>query len=552
MIYKVNIKVNKNIFSPLFLYRLLIYIVLFLSIFYIGLQKGGRWDLNDQILTGLSLFNKFSTAYSAGIEGSFQPITVYSFFQPLCLGLFSLFIEPKNIELISVLFISPFLGVLFFHLLFKLSLLLSKKNDIKTYYTNLTFISIIILLSKDYLYYLSELKPDTLALIFLILVINNLFEKTNYELTTLNTNLKIIEIIKIFLFTFIACSTKQQIIIPFFTLSIILIYLRSFFLFIVINTSCLLSLLLPTFFINDYFLYTILAHTGRGVDGVLYLTYLIFNYSLITSGLGICSMILLNSKYYKHINNLRISFPVFSINLKGLNFYNFINFSLLKNKYSLNFILITIFISWLFIQTMSTYRVGGNMGNYNIGFIPLIIILYSTLLEIKNIHSIGVYDDIKQKNFINLFLIFYLLISLFQSFKIYQKISFEQTFYHRDNQIIEAIKDIPSNYSTPFIVDGNTALLAKRAGFANLISLDHASHLANGNGKAKKLSGDKFLTFLKEKEINKFPYLLFNSNELRKEYNSKNKKRHFFKNLKSINEKCIYQNNFCSGYILLK
>ena len=150
----------------------------------------------------------------------------------------------------------------------------------------------------------------------------------------------------------------------------------------------------------------------------------------------------------------------------------------------------------------------------------------------------------------NLQYVFYLLISLFQSFKIYQKISFEQTFYHRDNQIIEAIKDIPSNYSTPFIVDGNTALLAKRAGFANLISLDHASHLANG--KAKKLSGDKFLMFLKEKEINKFPYLLFNSNELRKENNSKNKKRHFFKNLKSINEKCIYQNNFCSGYILLK
>ena len=88
MLTKGGIQINKNLISPFLLYKILIYFVLFLSIFYIGLQKGGRWDLNEQILTGLRVFNTFSTSYSSGIEGSFQPITVYSFFQPLCLNQF--------------------------------------------------------------------------------------------------------------------------------------------------------------------------------------------------------------------------------------------------------------------------------------------------------------------------------------------------------------------------------------------------------------------------------------------------------------------------------
>ena len=176
---KIKIQINKNLPSNFSNYQLLIYLSLFFSIFLIGLQKGGRWDLNEQILTGIRLFNSFTESYNSGIEGNFQPQTVYSFFQPFFLGFFSLFIKPKTVEIFTVLFVCPLLGVLFFHLLFKLSLLFSKKNDNKTIYTNLTFISILFIFSKDYLYFLSELKPDTVALIFLILVINILFFSKN-------------------------------------------------------------------------------------------------------------------------------------------------------------------------------------------------------------------------------------------------------------------------------------------------------------------------------------------------------------------------------------
>ena len=190
------------------------------------------------------------------------------------------------------------------------------------------------------------------------------------------------------------------------------------------------------------------------------------------------------------------------------------------------------------------------MGNYNIGFIPLIAILGSILFEINPNDNREKEFKIKQKNLIKIFLIFYLSISLFQTYKIYQVVSNKEAFYNRDTKIINSIKQRSLNLSTPFIVDGSTALLVKRAGFTNLISLDHAEHLANG--KAKIYSGNKFLVFLKNKNMNKIPYLLLNSNKQRDKQYSSNKKRYFLRSLKSINEDCLYKNNFCSGYISLE
>ena len=105
--------------------------------------------------------------------------------------------------------------------------------------------------------------------------------------------------------------------------------------------------LLPSFLINDYsyILFTIRV----GVDDVLYHTYQQIFINIIFS------VILLNSKYYMQINKLRISFTGYLSELR----YKIIKLSFLKNKYSIHFILLAIFISWLFMQTISTY-LGGN------------------------------------------------------------------------------------------------------------------------------------------------------------------------------------------------
>ena len=91
---------------------------------------------------------------------------------------------------------------------------------------------------------------------------------------------------------------------------------------------------------------------------------------------------------------------------------------------------------------------------------------------------------------------------------------------------------------------------AYNAGNKNLISISHALHLSKGN--ANKLSGEKFIDFLKSLEVNSFPAIFLESTDARLTRYEVYSNGGYLKKLKVDKEKYLINRKFCLGYINIK
>ena len=307
----------------------------------IGLPKGGRWVLNEQIFTGFEIANGNLETFKPGAESLYKVTTIYPYLQSLILGLLTKITNLRNLEFICISMLSPLLTVLNFNILMDLSFKINCRNN-KHFLPKSIYIVLIasfFIFSDFYLLYASELKPDSLALIFFIFPFILLF-----ILIKVKDFLSYIELQKvdsyfnlpffILLYKATIFSTKC------FYLYLFIILSRSFKNMIILTTGPVLSLLIPSIIFKGYFSTIILSHAGRGIGGI-YENSL----SIITSiflYLSVSFLIILLVKTNIKITFKGISPESIEIISKPVNFIN--KKIKLKEIYNKNFSILLIFM----------------------------------------------------------------------------------------------------------------------------------------------------------------------------------------------------------------
>jgi len=535
--------------------RILLSISLFIIVFAAGWSKGGRWDLNEQILTGYTLVRDHQSAYLAGADGSFAPVTVYSYLQPLLLGLFTLVISPKSVEVVSVCLLAPSLGVIFYNLLLSLSLRLRPEwypRQLHSLYALVLFT--IFAISRNYLYYLSELKPDTLALVFLGLAlystVNIVFLSPSHRLKSLS---RFDSALPVSGFIFLAVSVKQQAFLPALACGIFLI-LSAYsiwrgFLFI---ASSSLGIILPSLLIPGYSTMTIYAHAGRGYESISG-TIRSSSYSAVLVAAAICTVVVFAGPIIDITHSNRIAILSRKILVPFTRLYpselsiavppsNVIDqlFNVKsgaiasKSVYALFLIAST---TWFLAQFASTVNFGGNQGNFQIGILPLVAITLPWVFRINILSTTSAPS--KYLSFaIVLAAVILPLTVLFYGYSI----SKAPSFIARDSAFQKSFQSRSSS-SLPILVDGDTSLIAFNSGLTNQISLYHAMHLSYG--KKANLSGQSFLLYLRDNSANgrifyflKYPIKSSQDNRLL-----------YLRQIKIVSQSCLQGQNFCYGYL---
>jgi hypothetical protein len=424
------------LYSLIFIY----FVVLLLD----SLLRGGRWDLNEHIAFANRILENGQLYYSNGDSDLYTPSSPYFpgvGFLAYILMYFGISIFYTSYIL---LILAWAIGIAYFiSIFYTTKILYPKLNETVILYI-LTFIFIFNF--PVYKQYMLEFKPDTLLLLFMMLIFNIGYSKDKIDFKGL---------FFITIILFLSISMKQ---------TFFFVYLTAFIIFLFNNNMTNKS---KTYFIIFTFVWTLIA------------MYFLFSF-------------VENLKYYtidimsKHI----MDFPFFIGSIKGfvvnnLIFGIFLFIYLVKYmKYDIVPIKINInklqylFIALLYasFSIIGAMKTGGNSGNLEVGFIafiPFVIYsIYNLLIIIKNKISITT-KIMKILNYA--FLILFIMI---YSVKLSNTYVLLLESHKRKIDIIENLRN-HFNESSYFLVNGTTLLYVLAAGFNNISEKGTISHYNN-------------------------------------------------------------------------
>jgi hypothetical protein len=324
--------------------------LLLLSSFYLSLSfsKGGRWTLNQNIAMAERVIDLNGTAYDSKdfqISSVYFPGVYY-----ICYGLYFFIHDAKIVN--NILLILPFiLIILFTHLACRLSQI--------SYLKSVTICTSLLFLNFPTAHkYISELKPDLIIIILSFLLIN---------LNLLNKKMSLKISIFLFLFFILIGIFKQQGVAIYIGYALLLLFLN-------IKPSEKVKSLLPPFFSGLIVLFILFIHEGA-IDITV---KAMKSHGFLDRSTSIKFII----KFLKN-NFIFLFFLILALRKSK---------TIPKEFYKI----IILFCPWIFIQILSTFKVGGNEGNLEIAFLPLIPIVINIIhnklsnLKIRKIYFISV------------------------------------------------------------------------------------------------------------------------------------------------------------------
>lgn len=408
--------------------------VLFTSFLIRALLIGGRWDLNEQIAFGYRLISG-TASYSNGINDMFFPTSPY-FPGVGYLSYFYMFIGPNNIYINNQLMLitAVFVGFLYFILLQKLTIKLYPRIP-----NNLVYFVLIILYAthfRAYMNYMIEFKPDTILLVFAIIAF---FLLENIK----KPNIK--NLILIGLILFVTTFFKQSFFLLYFYI-FLLIFLNKYFSIkekIIISITYVLIGTIALFFIFN-------------ISNLYYFSVHI---------MGQHPMMDLSSVIHFIINSIvQNIFFLITLLLFVVKRYNSFSIDSLESKYFI------FALFWFFFSAISTAKVGGNTGNFEVGvivFMPFVIYTIDNLL--KRFYPQKIFAAV---TYVVLFLgtLSYSYLSLNYCKGLIGKIK-------EDKAAIEFLSNNFNNKNA--FIDGNTYIVAEMANLEVLTELETLAHFNN-------------------------------------------------------------------------
>ena len=408
--------------------------VFFMKLMVNTLYTGGRWDLNEQIAFGNRVVNNF-TSYANGINDLYFPSSPYfpgvgylsAFFQYM--GIDNLYYNNQLMLIIAVV-----IGIVYFYLL--------KKITIKLYPSipPIIITSILILFFtthfRQYMVYMIEFKPDTILLVFSSIIFLTI-EK--------NKKINILDIGIIALLLFIGTFFKQ---------SFFLIYFLTF-----------LLIIFNTFLTKKEKISILLAYSSIGILA-LYLIFRVDNLFYFTvEVIGQHSMLDIKTIMYFFAKGFvfNIVFIVALIYFIATKYKTF-SIQRAESKYFIFAFL------WFIFSAISTAKLGGNIGNIEVGIIVFAPFIIYTLDNVfKRLYT--------NKVFYQLTIVVFIVISSIYFYGLIKGmvnlIDITQT-----RQI--SVKYLNDKFKGKDVfVDGNTYIISKEARLNILTEAETLGHFNN-------------------------------------------------------------------------
>lgn len=426
------IKSHKIDYLSLFVY--LLFSIYFFSLLLNAFDGGGRWSLNEQIAFGDRVVNGV-VSYANGIDDLFFPSSPY--FPGV--GFISAFIEYLGVTDLYILnkimlCIAVVLGFSYIIILQYITKLF--KQNISTFF--ILVVSFILYISSFHMYkfYMWEFKPDTILLVIttVIFILLEIKEKLSYK-----------RFIVILILLFLASFMKQSVFITYFITVFLLITKPNMSLKNKISLSSIVFLtgvlsLFLLFQINNNIYFTVTAmgqHPFLTKEEIL--TF--FKDGVLGNKLYIIFLIFYIVKNVTRLKKLSIEF-----------------------KY---FVFATI---WFLFSLISTAKLGGNLGNFQVGlivYLPFVIIALDQLTHKFNDKNIFKY------------------VVLLYAFGLFMKVP--ENIYVKYNSFSESISNdrgAISFLSTRFankkaFIDGDTYIVAQSAGMDIITEAETVAHFNN-------------------------------------------------------------------------
>jgi len=414
------LKKNQIIFLSIFI---------ILSSFYIllgnVLANGSNWVLNGQIALGDQLF---AVGYSQGMADEYVTSTPYFPFVAFIAYLIKLISTNYQVEIL--LFIAVILIFALYSILFIDYKRLKGEQGFLEFVA--LFVSLSICFFSVYLHYASNFKSDTISLIFFsVASVYTFKEKRNYW-----------RILSIIIFIFLATISKQQIIGPVIGLTVIVFFKKSLSIKTkIIDISAIFTGVLLTLafvlLVKGCLNYTILNFIGH---------------SFSTDNLFIFTRKII----------LLVTFFLFYGFLFNKDFFN----SLVKNS-----LFLIPSILWLILGITGSLKVGGDLGNVEVGVILLIPIFIKAL------------DNSKR------FIIIILCFTCLNNIDIISRHNFLDIYHQRiltEKKLIDKIVKLNPN---KILITTHGYIIAQKAGIKKIHDLLTWGHFRQ-NIKIKNISND--------------------------------------------------------------
>jgi hypothetical protein len=338
------------------------YFIWVLYLISIAYTKGGRWDLFQQIAMIDRFFDLGYYSYS-GLEDNFFNVST-PYFPGLQIIIFILKLIFNDSAYIVLLLLAQIIGLFFVSKISNLTYEIVKVPKSFTY----SFLLLLLTINfQAWVGYLTEFKPDTLILFLSLWLFETYYKNDSF--------IKYFKILMIFIFIGLL---KQQSIAIFAGFLILTFFekikLKSKVTFIIIQILSGLIVLLIIFMIPNAYYHTVNISSQHNL------------YSLIE---------IISLFYFTFINNF--VFVWFTI-------YTFIFYLFSSNiiKSDINnklYSYFLVFIPWLLIQLLSAIKIGGNLGNTEVGliiFTPIIIYMLFLVTnsfenKIKKVFNISIF-----------------------------------------------------------------------------------------------------------------------------------------------------------------
>jgi hypothetical protein len=413
---------------------ILLIAVFFLYVLVSSLAIGGRWDLNEQIAFGQRLVDGIS-AYANGEDDLFFPSSPY--FPGV--GYLSYFYSTLGLKDVQVnnqlmLFSAVGIGFSYFIMLYKLTLLIYPKISKGIALTVLTIFFTTHF--RFYIGYMSEFKPDTIMLLIGLvgLFIIESKDKNN-----------ILYFILIGFLLFITTFFKQS-----FFMTYFLVYLLIFF-HETIPRKQKIGALIGYSLIGVFALFVIFD-----IENVYF-----FTVETMSKHSMLDIKTIANFFAYGTIRNFVFIFALLYFLYKR---YKALSFNTLEGKYFI------FAFMWFLFSLLSTAKLGGNLGNYEAG---LIVLAPFAIFAINDI-----FQKWYEKNYFNYFILAILSVGILAYSYELVKNSFKLVY--KINQDAISLEYITTNFSNKnALVDGNTYILAKKAGLHILTEAETVGHFNN-------------------------------------------------------------------------
>lgn len=407
--------------------------VFFISLLMAGFLAGGRWDLNEQIAFGDRLVHETGT-YAQGMSDLFFPSSPYfpgvgylsAFFQ--LIGFDDIYINNRLMLLVAV-----GIGLLYFVLLRKLTLKLYPQLSGAA----VTLILLFFYLThfRSYISYMIEFKPDTVLLVIATLG----FLLLQGDRKPGMANIAVVAVL-----LFVSVTFKQS-----FFLVYILIGLQVF--------------------VNAFFSVKekIVILLFYGLVGLLAL-YVVFQ----APGLYYFTVKVMGQHPMLDTRTIK-DFFVAGI-IANIAFIAILIFFLIKN---IRFSIFTIqgkyflfAIVWFLFCAVSTAKLGGNVGNFEVGLIVFMpYVIYTTDGLVKRVYGKKIFLAAACT-----VLGAAALLYSYRSVRIYSKVLEK---YKQDHAAIDFLSQNFAGKNA--FVDGNTYVVASVAGIHSLSELETAGHFDN-------------------------------------------------------------------------